>query len=104
MAEYLHKSEARHQRQDTLGGLDHGDGTQPAVMIGVPELMRELDWMKAVFGEDFDPTQYRMLLFGAAMVIMMIWKPRGLVSTRLPSVFLKERRAVSGDLVKEGHG
>jgi branched-chain amino acid transport system permease protein len=26
------------------------------------------------------------------------------VSTRLPSVFLKERKAVSGDLVKEGHG
>ena len=38
------------------------------------------------------------------MVIMMIWKPRGLVSTRLPSVFLKERKAVSSDLVKEGHG
>ena len=39
-----------------------------------------------------------------AMVIMMIWKPRGLVSTRLPSVFLKERKAMSGDLVEEGHG
>ena len=56
------------------------------------------------FGEDFDPTQYRMLLFGAAMVAMMIWKPRGLVSTRSPSIFLKERKSVSGDLVKEGHG
>jgi branched-chain amino acid transport system ATP-binding protein len=30
---------------------------------------------------------------------MMIWKPRGLVSTREPSAFLKERKAVSGDLV-----
>ena len=66
--------------------------------------MRELDWLKAVFGQDFDPTQYRMLLFGAAMVMMMIWKPRGLVSTRSPSIFLKQRKAVSGDLVKEGHG
>jgi branched-chain amino acid transport system permease protein len=75
-----------------------------AVMIGAPELMRELDWMKAVFGQDFDPTQYRMLLFGAAMVLVMIWKPRGLVSTRSPSIFLKHRKAVSGDLVKEGHG
>ncbi len=45
-----------------------------------------------------------MLLFGAAMVFMMIWKPRGLVSTRSPSIFLKERKSVSGDLVKEGHG
>jgi branched-chain amino acid transport system permease protein len=89
-----------------LGGMGSqlGVAIAAAVMIGVPELMRELDWMKKIFGEDFDPTQYRMLLFGAAMVIMMIWKPRGLVSTRMPSVFLKERRAVSSDLVKEGHG
>ena len=89
-----------------LGGMGSqlGVAIAAAVMIGVPELMRELDWLKRIFGEDFDPTQYRLLLFGAAMVIMMIWKPRGLVSTRSPSVFLKERKAVSGDLVKEGHG
>ena len=53
-----------------LGGMGSqlGVAIAAAVMIGVPELMRELDWMKAIFGEDFDPTQYRMLLFGAAMV------------------------------------
>jgi branched-chain amino acid transport system permease protein len=89
-----------------LGGMGSqlGVAIAAAVMIGAPELMRELDWMKALFGQDFDPTQYRMLLFGAAMVFMMIWKPRGLVSTRSPSIFLKERKAVSADLVKEGHG
>ena len=89
-----------------LGGMGSqlGVAIAAAAMIGIPELMRELDWMKRIFGEDFDPTQYRMLLFGAAMVIMMIWKPRGLVSTRLPSVFLKEQKAVGSDLVKEGHG
>ena len=89
-----------------LGGMGSqlGVAIAAAAMIGIPELMRELDWMKRIFGENFDPTQYRMLLFGAAMVIMMIWKPRGLVSTRLPSLFLKEQKAVSGDLVKEGHG
>ena len=39
-----------------------------------------------------------------AMVLMMIFRPRGFVSSRTPSVFLKERKAVSGDLVSEGHG
>jgi len=36
--------------------------------------------------------------------VVMIWKPRGLISTRQPSIFLRERRAVRADLVKEGHG
>ena len=87
-----------------LGGMGSqlGVAIAAAVMIGVPELMRELDWMKAIFGQDFDPTQYRMLLFGVAMVIMMIWKPRGLVSTRSPSVFLKESKAVSGEPRERG--
>ena len=53
---------------------------------------------------DFDPTLYRMLIFGFAMVVMMIVKPRGFVSTRTPTIFLKARRAVSGALVREGHG
>ena len=57
-----------------------------------------------MFGPDFEPTQYRMLLFGFGMVVVMIWKPRGLISTRQPSIFLRERRAVRSDLVKEGHG
>ena len=74
------------------------------VMIGGTELLRELDWLKQIFGPSFDPTKYRMLLFGLAMVAMMVWKPRGLISTREPSIVLHERKAISGDLVKEGHG
>ena len=54
--------------------------------------------------EGFDPSEYRLLIFGLAMVVMMIWRPRGLVSTREPTVFLKERKTISADLVKEGHG
>ena len=45
-----------------------------------------------------------MLLFGLAMVLVMIWKPRGLISSAQPSIFLRERRAVRADIVKEGHG
>jgi branched-chain amino acid transport system permease protein len=45
-----------------------------------------------------------MLAVGLAMVIMMRFRPRGFVTRRQPTVFLKTRKAVSGDLVKEGHG
>ncbi len=64
-------------------------------LVGGFEILRELDFLKQIFGETFDPTQYRTLLFGLAMVLIMLWKPRGLVSTREPTAFLKERRAVS---------
>jgi branched-chain amino acid transport system permease protein len=89
-----------------LGGLGSQVGVAIAavVLIGGTELLRELDWLKQIFGRDFEPTHYRMLLFGLAMVLVMIWKPRGVISTRIPSIFLKERRAVRGDLVGEGHG
>ncbi len=89
-----------------LGGMGSQIGVAIAAfaMIGGTELLRELDWLKNIFGKDFDPTQYRMLIFGLLMVALMIWKPRGLISTREPSIFLKERKAISGSLVKEGHG
>jgi branched-chain amino acid transport system permease protein len=89
-----------------LGGMGSQIGVAIAaiVMIGGTEILRELDFLKEIFGPTFDPTQYRMLLFGLAMVLIMIWRPRGLIATRAPSVFLKERKSISVDLVKEGHG
>ena len=44
------------------------------------------------------------LAVGIAMVLIMRWRPRGLVTTREPSIFLKEKKAVSSDLVAQGHG
>jgi branched-chain amino acid transport system permease protein len=58
--------------------------------------------LQSVFGTGFDPALYRMLLFGAAMVAIMVWRPRGLVGTRTPSISLDEARPISADLVKEG--
>ncbi len=89
-----------------LGGMGSQIGVAAAavVMIGGTELLRNLNFLKAIFGKDFDPTQYRMLIFGVAMVMVMIWRPRGFVGSRSPSIVLKERKAISGDLVKEGHG
>ena len=89
-----------------LGGMGSMLGVAIAaiVMIGGTEIMRELDFLKQIFGETFDPTQYRMLLFGFFMVLIMVWRPRGLIVSRKPSVFLKEAKPIPSDLVKEGHG
>jgi branched-chain amino acid transport system permease protein len=89
-----------------LGGMGSQIGVAIAAvaMIGGTEALRELDVLKQVFGNDFDPTQYRMLLFGFAMVLIMVVRPRGLISTRHASVHLVARKAISSALVKEGHG
>jgi branched-chain amino acid transport system permease protein len=89
-----------------LGGMGSQIGVAIAavVMIGGTEIMRQLGFLKEVFGPTFDPTQYRMLIFGVAMVAIMRWRPRGLIATRAPSVFLQKRRKISVDLVTEGRG
>ncbi|MDQ8731774.1 high-affinity branched-chain amino acid ABC transporter permease LivM [Bradyrhizobium sp. LHD-71] len=76
-----------------LGGMGSQLGVALAAvaMIGGFELFRGLE-------------QYRMLVFGMAMVLMMVWRPRGLVGHRDPTVFLQHKTAISSSLVKEGHG
>jgi branched-chain amino acid transport system permease protein len=73
-----------------LGGLGSQIGVAIAAvaMIGGTEALRELDVLKAAFGSDFDPAQYRMLLFGLAMVLIMVLRPRGLIATRQASIRL----------------
>ncbi len=77
-----------------LGGMGSQIGVVIAaiVMVGAPELLRNLGFLKAVFGQGFDPSEYRLLLFGLAMVAMMVWRPRGLISERHPSVRLSEAK------------
>ncbi|MBW8268940.1 high-affinity branched-chain amino acid ABC transporter permease LivM [Caldovatus aquaticus] len=77
-----------------LGGMGSQIGVAVAalVMIGGFELFRDLQ-------------EWRMLVFGAAMVAIMVLRPRGLVASRTPTVTLTGRkRAISGELVGEGHG
>ena len=76
-----------------LGGLGSmlGVAIAATAMVGGTELLRELGGLQAVFGSGFDPAQYRMLLFGLAMVVLMVLRPKGLVSTREPSVRLAAR-------------
>jgi branched-chain amino acid transport system permease protein len=74
-----------------LGGMGSQVGVAVAalVMIGGFELFRGFE-------------QFRMLIFGAAMVLIMVWRPRGLVSARDPSVYLVEKKTVAASLVQEG--
>jgi branched-chain amino acid transport system permease protein len=88
-----------------LGGLGSQLGVVLAsvVMIGGIEMLRHLDFLGDLF-PGVDPVQYRMLIFGIAMVGIMVWKPRGFVSHRDPSVVLKERKRIGADLVSQGKG
>jgi branched-chain amino acid transport system permease protein len=76
-----------------LGGLGSQIGIAVAaiVMIGGFELFRDLQ-------------EYRMLVFGAAMVAIMVMRPRGLVGTRAPSILLGGPRRIEGRHVSEGRG
>jgi branched-chain amino acid transport system permease protein len=89
-----------------LGGLGSQIGVVIAsvVMIGGMEMLRNLGFLGNIFGPGFDPVQYRMLIFGLAMVLIMVWKPRGLISTREPSVALKEKKKIGADMVAQGEG
>jgi branched-chain amino acid transport system permease protein len=89
-----------------LGGLGSQIGVVIAsvVMIGGIELLRNLDFLQAIFGSGFDPTQYRMLIFGLAMVLIMVWKPRGLISSREPSAVYKQKKIIGADMVAQGEG
>ena len=89
-----------------LGGLGSQLGIVFAAiaMIGGTEVLRNLGFLKDLFGPEFDPVQYRMLIYGALLVAIMRFKPRGFVSTRQPTIALGKASAISSDLVKEGHG
>jgi branched-chain amino acid transport system permease protein len=73
-----------------LGGMGSQLGVAVAatVMLGGFELFREFD-------------QYRMLVFGAAMVAIVIYRPRGLVATRTPSVSLRKHGDIPAGMVRE---
>jgi len=74
-----------------LGGMGSQLGVVIAavVMLGGFELFREF-------------SLYRMLVFGLAMVAIMVWRPRGLIATRTPSVFLARRKGAEPVLAREG--
>jgi branched-chain amino acid transport system permease protein len=75
-----------------LGGMGSMLGVVLAsiALIGGIEMLRHVTFLQAVFGANFDPGQYRMLIFGLLMVTVMILRPRGLMATRQPSALLHD--------------
>ncbi len=73
-----------------LGGMGSqiGVAVAAAAMLGGFEFFREF-------------AQFRMLVFGLAMVLIMIWRPRGLVATRTPSIFLGREKEVGAEFVRQ---
>jgi branched-chain amino acid transport system permease protein len=68
-----------------LGGMGSQIGVVLATLlvIGLPELSREL-------------SAYRYLAFGAALVAIMIWRPRGLLAHREPTIRLNPHPRARG--------
>jgi branched-chain amino acid transport system permease protein len=73
-----------------LGGMGSQLGVALAalIMVGGFEVFREFE-------------QYRMLIFGLAMVGIMVWRPRGLISTRDPSIHLNKAKPIPAKVVEE---
>ncbi len=63
-----------------LGGMGSVIGIVFAaiLLVGLPEWFRELE-------------QFRMLAFGIVMVLVVIWRPHGLLAKRTPSVLLHQQ-------------
>ena len=78
------------------------NGVAAIVMVGGFEALRHTEGLQSFFGEGFDPALYRMLLFGVAMVGIMVWRPRGIIGSRTPSIALGKARPIPKDLVEEG--
>ena len=81
-----------------LGGMGSlvGIACAAVLLIGLPEVFREL-------------VEYRMVTFGGGLVLIMIWRPRGLLAFREPSIRLLDRKgrlrfAVAGHQIGEPIG
>jgi branched-chain amino acid transport system permease protein len=66
-----------------LGGMGHIPGVifGAVVLTLLPEALRYTgDWQRSLFGQIYiDPADLRMLLFGIALVAVMLYRPAGLI-------------------------
>ncbi|MER5260968.1 branched-chain amino acid ABC transporter permease [Actinosynnema sp. NPDC002837] len=85
-----------------------GAGNLPGVMLGafviawLPERFREVEWLKDALGKD--PAEYRILLFGGVLVLMMALRPEGLLPSRRRKAELHEGTGGMGTMGAEVAG
>ncbi|GAA3462141.1 branched-chain amino acid ABC transporter permease [Saccharothrix longispora] len=85
-----------------------GSGNLPGVMLGafiiawLPERFREAGWLKDLLGRD--PAEYRILLFGGVLVLMMALRPEGLLPSRRRRAELQEGTGGMGAMGAEVAG
>ncbi|MGF1627716.1 MAG: high-affinity branched-chain amino acid ABC transporter permease LivM [Alphaproteobacteria bacterium] len=68
-----------------LGGM----GSQLGIVLAAVLVILLPEWFRGL-------DQYRMLAFGIGMVLIMVWRPRGLLAHREPTIRLHARGAARG--------
>jgi branched-chain amino acid transport system permease protein len=83
-----------------LGGL----GSQLGVALAAVAMIGGSEMLRGIVVAGVDLVEYRMLFFGIALVVVMVLRPRGLVSGRSPSVSLGRPREIDPELVAQSRG
>ena len=84
-----------------IGGLGSISGAVlGAVLVqGLPQVVREASGGETIFG--FDPETGRIAVFGFLLIVVMIFRPGGLLAPRRRRVELSEASAAEGVIVDE---
>lgn len=94
-----------------LGGMGSQLGVALAalIMVGGLELLRGfLSWLGDTMNSPLfagiagELPLYRMLIFGVALVTMMVLRPRGLIAGRTPTIALGRPKEIAAELVAQG--
>jgi branched-chain amino acid transport system permease protein len=87
-----------------IGGLGSISGAVLGAILvtGLPEVVREASGGQTVFG--FDPETGRIAIFGFLLIVVMIFRPGGLLAPRRRRVELSEAGAAEGVIVDESAG
>jgi branched-chain amino acid transport system permease protein len=84
-----------------IGGLGSISGAVLGAILvqGLPEIVREASGGNTIFG--FDPETGRIAIFGFLLVVVMIFRPGGLLAPRRRRIELSEASAAEGVIIDE---